>query len=97
MRKEKVYLFPEPAGAQPLTFDAAVCNGCNRCLEVCQVDIMVPNPTKGRPPVLAYPGECWYCGCCVAECPRPGAVRLNGLAQNSVHWKRKTTKEDFWL
>ena len=30
--------------ARPLRFDAAICVGCNRCANVCQVDIMIPNP-----------------------------------------------------
>lgn len=97
MHKNKVFVNLDPSDAQPLTFDPAVCNGCNRCVEICQVDIMIPNPAKGKPPVVAYSSECWYCGCCVAECPRSGAVQLNSLARNSVHWKRKTTGEDFWL
>jgi NAD-dependent dihydropyrimidine dehydrogenase PreA subunit len=88
---------PETSDMEPVTFDPEICNGCNRCIEVCQVDILVPNPEKGGFPVIAFPGECWYCGCCVAECPLPGAVRLNHLPQNSVHWKRRTTGEDFYL
>jgi len=59
----------------------------------------MPNPRKGRPPVVLYPDECWYCGTCVQECPRPGAVALaHPLNQSiSVAWKRKDTGECFRL
>ena len=87
----------EPAAATPLTFDTDLCNGCNQCVEICQVDILIPNHEKGKAPIVLYPGECWYGGCCVAICPCPGAIRLNSLPANRVHWKRNTTGEDFRL
>lgn len=59
----------------PLRFDAKKCIGCNRCLEACQVDVMVPSE-KGKHPIVMFPGECWYCGACVMECPKQGAIRL---------------------
>lgn len=97
MDKQPISLTPDPSDAPPLSFDVDKCNGCNRCLEACQVDVLVPNPQRGLPPIAAFPGECWYCGCCVMECPRPGAICLNGLPQNSVHFKRSTTNEDFYV
>ena len=71
-----------PCSAEPLLFDESLCIGCNRCVNVCQVDIMIPGPEKGHPPVVLYPGECWYCGSCVMECPRPGAIRLQHPVMN---------------
>lgn len=73
-----------PCSAEPLRFDPERCIGCNRCVNVCQVDIMIPNPEKGKPPVVLYPGECWYCGSCVMECPREGAIRLGHPLMNRV-------------
>lgn len=81
----------------PLSFNSDICNGCNRCVEACQVDVLVPAQVKGVPPIVMFPGECWYCGCCVAACPQDGAIQLNPLSMNRVHWKRKSTGEDFWL
>jgi NAD-dependent dihydropyrimidine dehydrogenase PreA subunit len=89
MNGKKVYFHPETAAIKPLTFKAGICDGCNRCVEVCQVDILLPNPEKGRPPVVVYPGECWYGGCCVAICPKTGAIKLNTPLMNRVHWKKK--------
>ena len=89
MKRKKLEIIIEPAISIPVLFDSEVCNGCNQCLEVCQVDLFVPNPEKGRPPLLYFPGECWYCGCCVGTCPRPGAVKLNVPLMNKVHWKAK--------
>jgi NAD-dependent dihydropyrimidine dehydrogenase PreA subunit len=89
MEREKTYAFFEVAASDPLTFNPDICDGCNRCVEVCQVDILIPNPEKGKPPVVFYPGECWYGGGCVEVCPKPGAIRLNTQLMNRVHWKKK--------
>lgn len=71
-----------PCSAEPLLFDDGLCIGCNRCMNVCQVDIMIPNPVRGKHPVVLYPGECYYCGSCVMECPREGAIRLQHPVMN---------------
>ncbi|MCL4368301.1 MAG: ferredoxin family protein [Actinobacteria bacterium] len=76
---------------RPVMFDPAVCNGCNRCVEMCQSDVFIPNSTKGAPPVVLYPDECWYCGCCVKECRlrEEGAIASNWPLMQRVRWKRK--------
>lgn len=91
MKDKKIIITPEPPVSLPLTFFPDLCSGCNQCVEVCQVDLMIPNPEKGKPPILLYPGECWYCGCCVDACPNPGAIKLNELPMNKVYWKPKET------
>ncbi len=88
MRK-KIYVTPETSISNPITINSDTCIGCNRCLEVCQVDLFLPNPNKCSPPMIAYPGECWYCGCCVDACPIPETISLNPLLMNRVHWKLK--------
>src|SRR6185369_9300074 len=55
----------------------------------------LPNPVKGSPPLILHPDECWYCGPCVDDCPRPGAIRLNHPLQQRVRWKRKDSGEHF--
>jgi NAD-dependent dihydropyrimidine dehydrogenase PreA subunit len=59
-------------------FDETACNGCNRCVEVCMCDTFAPNPEAGKPPIVAYPEECWFDGCCVTHCPNrdKGAIRI---------------------
>ena len=84
----------DPRVASPVAFDPDLCIGCNVCVDVCQVDIMLPNPEEGLPPLVAYPGECWYDGSCVAACPVPGAITLVQMAKNSVRFRRKETRED---
>ncbi len=71
-----------PCSAEPLVYDEELCVGCNRCADVCQVDILIPNPVKGKPPVILYPGECYYCGSCVMECPNKGAIKLQHPLMN---------------
>ena len=46
------------------------------------VDVLVPAQEKGDHPVIAWPGECWYCGACVLECPVEGAIRLEHPLMN---------------
>lgn len=76
MKKVEFTAEPVSSSASPLKYDAELCIGCNRCVHACQCDILLPSETKGEPPVIMYPGECYYCGACVMVCPRPGAVRL---------------------
>jgi NAD-dependent dihydropyrimidine dehydrogenase PreA subunit len=85
-----------PDGAGPLFFDTELCIGCNICVDVCQVDIMLPNPEIGLPPLVPFPEECWYDGSCVASCPVPGAIVLIGMPKDRVHFLRKETGEDFY-
>lgn len=82
--EEEMYAFVTPCSARPLVFDEDRCVGCNRCVNICQVDILIPNPKKGGPPVVLYPGECYYCGSCVMVCPREGAIKLRHPLMNQA-------------
>ncbi len=82
---------------EPIAIDPALCNGCGRCVEICQVDLFLPAKEKGGSPILAYPDECWHCGDCVDVCPLMGAIRLLTMPKNRVRWKRRDTGEDFSL
>ena len=53
-----------PCSVQPLSFDESLCIGCGTCARVCQCDILFPSDKKGTHPIVAYPGECYYCGAC---------------------------------
>ena len=65
------------------------CIGCNRCMEACMIDVMTPGE-KGSHPVVSYPDECWYCGCCVMECPT-GAISLHHPLMNQTRWVEKAS------
>ena len=96
MAQEKVYATPnEATPGGPVVFNTEICNGCDMCVEVCQVDVFIPNPVAGKPPIILYPDECWYCGCCVEDCPLPGAITFNWPLMMRLHWKRKETGERF--
>ena len=89
--QEQVYAMPNVAGpSRPVIFNPERCNGCNQCVETCQVDVFIPNPTKGQPPIILHTDECWYCGCCVNDCPT-GALKLNWPLQQRGFFKRKAT------
>ncbi len=96
MTQEKIYAIPNvPTLNTPVIFNPDICNGCNQCMEVCQIDVYIPNAEKGKPPVILHPEECWYCGCCVDACDRPGAITFNWPLQQRGYWKRKETGERF--
>ncbi len=97
MINRPAYAIPETASVLPLTFDPDICIGCNICVDICQVDIMVPNPEVGEPPIVLYPGECWYDGSCVSSCPEPGAITLNSMVGEGIHCRRKASGEDFFV
>jgi len=98
MTRDKIYASPnQVTPGHPLVFNDKRCNGCNRCVEVCLMDVFIPNPKKGRPPIMVYPDECWYDGCCVMECPRPGAITMNHPLMQRVRFKRKATGEHFHI
>ena len=98
MLKEKVFALPNvTTPSRPVIFNPEICNGSNRCVEVCPIDVYIPNPDKSKPPLILHADECWYCGTCVNECPRPGAVKFNFPLQQKGYWKRKDTGEIFRL
>jgi MinD superfamily P-loop ATPase len=93
---EEAYLTPNLATpSKVIIFDAEICTACNQCVDVCRTDVMVPNPESGQPPIVLYPDECWFCGCCAAHCPCPGAITVEYPLNQRVGWKRKDTGEYF--
>lgn len=71
---------------KPIHYDDHLCIGCNRCAQVCQVDILIPSMKKGEHPIVMYPGECYYCGSCVMACPIEGAIRLQHPLMNQTRF-----------
>lgn len=80
----------------PIKYNSEKCIGCNKCVDICQVDILLPNEEAGKSPIVAFPSECWYCGSCVTACPVEGAIELEHPLMNKVHWieKSKLKKEN---
>ena len=86
MEKKELYTSVVSSSARPILYNEELCIGCNRCAEVCQVDVLVPQieKGKGKHPIVMYPGECWYCGACVMECPVKGAIKLQHPLMNEA-------------
>jgi len=92
--QQEVFAIPNiSTPGSPVRFNEDICDGCNTCVEVCQIDVYIPNPQSGRPPIVLHPEECWYCGCCANDCPRPGALEFNWPLQARGYWKNKQTGE----
>ena len=91
------YSFPSMSGpCKVLEFDPAKCVGCNICVNTCPLDVMIPNPEKGKEPIVLYAEECWFCGACVQECPHKALTLVAPAKQRiSTIWKRKSTGEEF--
>ncbi|MBP6940790.1 MAG: ferredoxin family protein [Syntrophorhabdaceae bacterium] len=90
----RCYAFPnKPTPSMPVVIDETKCTGCNKCVTICTTDVLVANPEKGKPPIIMYPEECWYAGCCVGECPVPGALTMRHPLMMRVHYKNKETGE----
>ena len=100
MSKEDVRVYPNIVTPRnPVVFDEDVCTGCNICVDVCVMDLMMPNPEKGKPPIIVYPDECYYDGLCVLNCPlwQEGSIKLVHPLNQRVRWKRKESGEHFRL
>jgi NAD-dependent dihydropyrimidine dehydrogenase PreA subunit len=94
MSQEKISAMPNVSTpSAPVVFNSDICDGCNTCVEVCQIDVFMPNPEKGKPPIILHPDECWYGGCCVNDCPRPGAITFKWPLPLRGYWKNKATGE----
>lgn len=90
MSDTHIDMVPEMPASRPIIINEDKCIGCKKCMEICQVDIFVPNPDKTKKaPVVLYPGECWYCGNCVVVCPVEGAIELRHPLMNRAHWIEK--------
>ena len=89
MEDTRNFILSEMPAANPIIYNKDKCVGCNKCVDICQVDLLIPNPEKGKAPIVLYPGECWYCGCCVMECSIEGAITLRHPLMNQVHWIAK--------
>ncbi len=94
--ENKAYLVPNPmTPCQCVIIDPELCTACNQCVNVCRTDVFLPSLEKGKPPIVLYPDECWFCGNCVEHCPVPGAIMMEHPLNQRMGWKRKETGEYF--
>ena len=77
----------------PLSVDKDRCIGCNRCVDACQIDIFLPSDENDPFPKIIWPGECWYCGACIMECPVNGALVFRHPLMNQARFIEKDKLE----
>ena len=93
----EAYIYPNPTGpTRAVTIDETKCVGCNACANICRMQTILPSCEAGQPPIVAYPDECWYCGCCVEVC-RTGALQMHLPIGQRIWFKRKETGEVYRL
>lgn len=91
MTVKRKHIRSELPATNPIIIYEDTCIGCNQCVDICQVDLLIPSPDETRKaPWVLYPGECWYCGSCVEVCPVEGAIELHHSLMNQVHWIEKS-------
>jgi len=83
------FVFRPVEPARPIVFDREKCAGCNRCVDACPIDLLLPAGSGCDTPEAGYPDECWYCGCCAMECPH-GAITLRHPLMNRARWIDKS-------
>lgn len=44
------------------------CIGCQKCVQICTMDVFGAQKEKGVP-VVQFPKECWHCRACILDCP----------------------------
>ena len=60
MPQKEIYAYPNTISpANPVIFDPEICNGCNTCVNVCQIDVFIPNPV----PLLNERGDLLHARC----------------------------------
>ncbi|MCK5163709.1 MAG: ferredoxin family protein [Desulfobacula sp.] len=77
-------------GFNHIYINKEICDGCGMCVEICMSDVFVLNPKKGKPPLVRYPDECWFCGCCITDChyKEQGAIKIITPFQMRGSFKR---------
>lgn len=89
------YIVPNPTGpTSAVDIDEELCIGCNSCANICRIQTILPNPDKGKAPIVAYPDECWYCGCCVEACPT-GALQMRLPINQRILFKDRDNGQIF--
>lgn len=50
-----------------LEINTDLCIACGTCVKVCPGHVLAEG--RDGQPFEKYPDDCWYCGCCQADCP----------------------------
>jgi len=89
--EEKVFATPNtPTPNRPVIFNRDACIGCNMCVDVCQMDVFIPNPEKGEPPYHTLPRRMlvrWVL-CRHVPCARGDSAEPSVDAEGALEAKR---------
>jgi adenylylsulfate reductase subunit B len=56
-------------GISAIEIDYHRCIGCEKCYDLCPMDVYVWDK-EIKMPRVAYDEECYFCGICFMECPK---------------------------
>ena len=70
----------------PPIIDKVLCNGCNKCVDLCPEDVLEASSKKGGVPIVRYPDECWHENACALDCPMQ-AIKLRVPLPMTVVYK----------
>ena len=90
MEETSVYIVPNPTGPTvAVEIDPEKCVACYACAKICRTQTLLPNPEIGKPPVVAYPDECWYCACPATSAFSSSARRPARSSASATRTRRK--------
>ena len=53
----------------PPLIEEEKCRKCNRCVEICPLDVFGAQEETNCVPRVQHPDECWHCRACEMDCP----------------------------
>ncbi len=88
LEKHKHISFPEQTEFPSFLLDAEKCNGCNRCVKSCPIQLLMMGEDKKARPNERYDHfRCICCQNCAAACPQDAITIQGNYRVHEGFWK----------